>query len=87
LHRDVLDPHHPWLAFAPVAVERVAQRREGTHELVAVLQPQLAAREGLLGQGGAAEARHGGLVRRHHLRRQHRLDHLARADLGQGGSR
>jgi hypothetical protein len=48
LHRHVLDPHH-LLALAPVAVERVGQRREGTHELVAVLQPQLAAGEGLLG--------------------------------------
>ena len=66
LHGDVLDPDH-LLALAAVPVERVGQRRERAHQPVAVLQPQLAAGEGLLGQGGPAEAFHGSLARRHHL--------------------
>ena len=42
--------------------------------------PSCAACEGLLGQMRPAEALHGGLVGRHHLRRQHALDDIARAD-------
>ena len=51
LHRHVLDLDH-----AATAVERVGQDRKGTHQLVGVLQPQLAADEALLAQGGAPEA-------------------------------
>ena len=55
LHGHMLDPDH-LLAFAAVAVESVGQRREGAHQLVAVLQAQLPADEGLLGQGSTAVA-------------------------------
>ena len=82
LDGDVLDPDH-LLALAAVPVERVGQGRERAHQPVAVLQPQLAAGEGLLGQGGPAESFHGGLVGRHHLCCQHGLDDVARADIGQ----
>src|SRR3954470_16774465 len=44
---DVLDPHQ-LLALAAVAVESVGERREQAHQLVGVLQAQLAAGEGLL---------------------------------------
>ena len=50
LHGHMLDPDH-LLALAAVAVEGVGQRREGAHQLVAVLQPHLPTGEGLLGSG------------------------------------
>ena len=58
LHRDVLDPDHLLAALAAVPVERVGERRERAHQPVAVAQAQLAAGEGLLGQGGPAESFH-----------------------------
>jgi hypothetical protein len=76
---DVLDPHH-LLALATVAVESVRERRERAHQLVGVFQAQLAASEGLLGQGGAPEALERGLVGSCHPCRQHPLDDVTQAD-------
>ena len=82
LHRDMLDPDH-LLALAAMAVESLGEGRERARQPVAVFQPQLPALEGLIGQTRPAEALHGGLVRRHHLRRQHAFDDIARADADQ----
>ena len=65
LHVDMLDPDHR-LAVAAVAVERVCQCRERAHQPVGELQPHLPSGEAMFAQGGAAEAFHRRLVRRHH---------------------
>ena len=81
LDRDVLDPDD-LLTLAAMAVEGIGERRERAHQSVAVLQPHLAAGEGLLAQYGTAEAIERGFVGRHHLHGQHGLDDVASTDVG-----
>src|SRR4051812_7129348 len=67
---DVLDPNQ-LLPLAAMPVERVGERRERAHQLVGVLQAQLAASESLLAQSSAPEALERGFVGRDHLHGQH----------------
>lgn len=81
LDRDVFDPNH-LLVLAAVAVEGVSECRERAYQLVAIFQTQLAAGEGLLGQGGPVVTLEGRLMGRHHLHGQHGLDRVMSADVG-----